>query len=27
MSRFTVEPTPLAGLVGVQRQPLPDSRG
>lgn len=27
MSRFTVEPTPLAGLVTVQRQPLADSRG
>jgi len=27
VSRFTVEPTPLAGLVTVQRQPLVDSRG
>lgn len=27
MSRFTLEPTPLAGLVTVQRQPLADSRG
>ncbi len=27
MSRFTVEATPLAGLVTVRRQPLADSRG
>ncbi|MDZ7861827.1 dTDP-4-dehydrorhamnose 3,5-epimerase family protein [Acidovorax sp.] len=27
MSRFTLDPTPLAGLVTVQRQPLVDSRG
>lgn len=27
MSRFTVEPTPLLGLVRVQRVPLEDARG
>jgi len=27
VNRFTVEATPLAGLVTVQRQPLVDSRG
>lgn len=27
MSRFTVTPTPLAGLQCIQRQPLQDARG
>jgi len=27
VNRFTLNPTPLAGLVTVQRQPLVDSRG
>ena len=27
MSRFTITPTPLAGLLCLQRQPLADERG